>query len=98
MAKVIRPSLLLLIAAAITIALLLTGVLGGSGPTSAGAASARTPARTHHAQRHATKKHTARHATKKHTARSAQTGDTDNVQAGDQNAPDNPSGENENAS
>jgi type IV secretory pathway TrbL component len=42
MTRAIRPTLLLLLAAAaITIALLFTGVLGGAGPTPAGAASAK---------------------------------------------------------
>jgi hypothetical protein len=58
MTRAIRPALLpLLAAAAITMALLLTGVLGGSGPTAAGAAAASHPARTHHAKRHTARHH-----------------------------------------
>jgi hypothetical protein len=57
MTKVIRPSLLLVLtAAAITMALLLAGVLGGQ-PAPVGAATKRPHARTHQAR-----VHQARHA------------------------------------
>jgi len=52
MAKVIRPSVLaLLAAAAIVLALMLTGVLGGAGPSPADAATAHKT-RTHHSRTH----------------------------------------------
>ena len=98
MTRAIRPTLLLLlVAAAITMALLLTGVLGSSGPTPAGAATASQQTRTHPVKRHTARHHSKTTRAHSKTTRTAQTADTDNVQSGDQTAPDNPSGENESA-
>jgi hypothetical protein len=83
MTRPIRPAVLaLLVAGAILMAMLLTGVLSGSGPASAGAAARRT----HHGQNHTA-----------HKAQRTQTADTDNVQSGDQSAPDNGGAESESA-
>ena len=71
MTTTLRSTLLLVLAAAaIAMALLITGALGGASPSSAGAATVRHQAAT---------------------GAEATGPDTDNVQAGDQSAPDSPS-------
>jgi hypothetical protein len=91
MARAIRPTVLLALATgAIILTLLLTGVLGGSGPAPAGAATAK---RSHHARTH--------HARTQHPrAHKAQTTENDGEANGAENesATENESaGENESA-